>query len=179
MHNPETSWKDTTHHQPEHAPFGGFGPDLPCYPPLPPGSSRFEVDDRGTHWGSEIPTSGSASVFQVKHCGPTWALGVAYFGCISFGLASWSSPTLSGPGSLASPTFSVLNPNLGLASRSGWTGTRRTSPSSGVPSLTKHTRTCLLFGLRLLPESLTPPGEVCQSAWRKAASDLSSGTGYD
>ena len=32
--------------QPEVVPYGGFGQDLPCYPPLSHGSSRFDVDDR-------------------------------------------------------------------------------------------------------------------------------------
>ena len=31
-------------HQPEDVPHGGFGPDLPCYPPLSHGSSRLEVE---------------------------------------------------------------------------------------------------------------------------------------
>ena len=34
--------------QPEDVPHGGFGPDLPCYPPRSHGSSRYEVDDRET-----------------------------------------------------------------------------------------------------------------------------------
>ena len=33
-------------HQPEDVPFGGFRPELSCYPPLSHGSSRFEIDDR-------------------------------------------------------------------------------------------------------------------------------------
>ena len=32
--------------EPEDVPYGGFCPDLPCHPPLPHGSSRFEVGDR-------------------------------------------------------------------------------------------------------------------------------------
>ena len=38
-------------HQPEGGPYGGFGPDLPCYPPL-------------AHGGSDLPTGGSASLFH-------------------------------------------------------------------------------------------------------------------
>ena len=35
-------------HQPEDGPHGGFGPDMPCNPPLSHGSSSFEVHDRRT-----------------------------------------------------------------------------------------------------------------------------------
>ena len=35
-------------HQPEDAPYGGFGSSLPCCPPLSHGSSRFEVDFSST-----------------------------------------------------------------------------------------------------------------------------------
>ena len=35
-------------HQPEDASCGRCGPDRPCCPPLPHGSSRIEVDDQGT-----------------------------------------------------------------------------------------------------------------------------------
>ena len=42
-------------HQPEDAPYGGFGPDLPCYPPLSHGSSKFEVDDRSTRGFRALP----------------------------------------------------------------------------------------------------------------------------
>ena len=35
-------------HQPDDAPYGGRGPDLPSNPPLSHGSSKFEVDDRKT-----------------------------------------------------------------------------------------------------------------------------------
>ena len=35
-------------HEPEDVPQGGFGQDLPHYPPMSHGSSRFEVDDRST-----------------------------------------------------------------------------------------------------------------------------------
>ena len=34
VHSPDTSWKDTITHQPDTSPYGGSGPDLPCYPPL-------------------------------------------------------------------------------------------------------------------------------------------------
>ena len=34
-------------HKQEDAPDGGFGPDLPCYPPMSHKSSRFEVHDPG------------------------------------------------------------------------------------------------------------------------------------
>ena len=49
-------------HQPEDVPYGWFGGDLPCYPPLSHGTSRFEVDDRRS-WSSEPPTGGSVSQF--------------------------------------------------------------------------------------------------------------------
>ena len=45
MHIPETSWKDDP---PTSATYGGFGPDLPCYPPLSHGSPGFVVDHRRT-----------------------------------------------------------------------------------------------------------------------------------
>ena len=44
--------------QPEDVPYGGFGPDLPCYPPMSHGSFRFAVHERRTQ-GSELPTGGS------------------------------------------------------------------------------------------------------------------------
>ena len=66
VHSPEKTWKDNT--QTSGRPVRRCGPDLPCYPPLSQVSSKFEVDDRRTG-GSEIPTSGSASLFKVKHCG--------------------------------------------------------------------------------------------------------------
>ena len=47
-------------HQPQDAPYGGFGPDLPCYPPMSHGSSRFEVHDRRTR-------SESLSLRHVHH----------------------------------------------------------------------------------------------------------------
>ena len=65
VHSPETSWKDNPTNQ---RTLGGFGPDLPCYPPLSHGSSRFGADYRRTR-GSENPTGGSASLFEVRHCG--------------------------------------------------------------------------------------------------------------
>ena len=52
---------------PKDAPYGGFGPDLPCYPPLSHGSSRFEIDDRRTR-DSELRTGGTASLLKVKLC---------------------------------------------------------------------------------------------------------------
>ena len=67
-----------TTHQPEDVPYGGFRPELRYYPPLSHGSSRCQVEDRRTQGrrrdpGSELPTDGSASLFEVKHCG-TWFL---------------------------------------------------------------------------------------------------------
>ena len=35
-----------TNHEPEDVPQGGFGQDLPHYPPMSHGSSRFEVDEK-------------------------------------------------------------------------------------------------------------------------------------
>ena len=49
-------------HQPKDAPYGGFGPDLPCSPPLSHVSSRFEVDDRRTRGFPSSPEMG------VPHC---------------------------------------------------------------------------------------------------------------
>ena len=52
---PENSCKTPrTHHQ-EDVPYGRFGPELPCYPPLPHGSSRFEAR------GAELRRGGIAS----------------------------------------------------------------------------------------------------------------------
>ena len=48
-----------TTHQPESAPYGGSGPDLPCHRRLSHGSSRTE--ELG---GSELTTSGSATLFE-------------------------------------------------------------------------------------------------------------------
>ena len=51
-----------TTHQPEDVPYGRFGPDLPCYPPLSHASSKFEVDGRTN---SGVPSSPQV---VVPHC---------------------------------------------------------------------------------------------------------------
>ena len=51
-------------------PYGGFSRNLPCYPPLSHGSTRYEVDDLRFR-GSELPAGGSVSLFTVKDCGPS------------------------------------------------------------------------------------------------------------
>ena len=48
-------------HQPEDVSYGGFGPDLPCHR-----GSKSMAEELGD---SELPTGGSAPLFQVKHCG--------------------------------------------------------------------------------------------------------------
>ena len=61
-------------HQPEDAPYGGFGPDLPCSP-LSDGSSRFEVDDPGTQGIPRLPQVPVPFCFQGEAlrdlCSPT------------------------------------------------------------------------------------------------------------
>ena len=56
-----------TTHQPEDVPYGGYGPDLPCHPPLSHGSSVMEVDDRRTRKVPSSPQVGNASLFKVTH----------------------------------------------------------------------------------------------------------------
>ena len=56
MHSTKTPRKDSP---PTRGCALGFGPDLPCYPQLSHGTSRFEVDD-GRPRGFRPPTGGSA-----------------------------------------------------------------------------------------------------------------------
>ena len=66
-----------THH-PEDAPYGGFGPDLPCCPPVSHGSSRFEADDRrAMHCGIQF----SHDVFCL-----VWCFTVPHAFCVALSL---------------------------------------------------------------------------------------------
>ena len=62
--------------QPEDAPYGWFGPDLPCYPPLSHGPSRCEVDDRRTR-RLRARHKWKCLTVSVKHCVSPYDLCVA------------------------------------------------------------------------------------------------------